>query len=323
MNLINYLDGETVKSVMSYSECIDLLKKMFFDSSHEIEAQPPRTIVPIGEDGVILVMPSYSEKIKRFAVKIVSEFRKNPERYGIPVQGGKIILTDGENGKTLALIDSPSVTEIRTASLCALATDILARKDSAEVCVIGSGKEARAILEAFCTLRRIKKVKVKSRKYENAIKYAEDMMKKTHTEITAHTETKEATRDADIIITATNSETPVLDYTDVNKGTHVTSIGTLPTRRELTDELIASSSVFVDTRKGVLREAGDIMHAIEIGKFSQEKIKADIAELVTGKHPGRERDDEITLFKSVGFALMDVYVASEIFERAMKFRLQK
>jgi ornithine cyclodeaminase/alanine dehydrogenase-like protein (mu-crystallin family) len=315
---IVYLNREFVKKTINYNECIDLLREMFIKAAKEIDEQPPRTIISVGTEGVILTMPSYSKSIGKFAVKIVTEFKRNPERFGIPVQGGSIILTDSENGMTLALIDSPSVTEVRTASLCALATDILARKEAENVSVIGSGKEARAILEAICNVRKIRSVKVKSRKFENAIRFANDMSGKIGIEISACEETGEATKDADIVIAATNSETPVLDYGDVGEGVHVVSIGTLPTRRELGDELISHSSVFVDTRRGVLREAGDIMHAIEVGKFSPEKIKAEMWELVQRMHNGRESSKEITLFKSVGFGLMDVYVASMLYEKMLK-----
>ncbi len=309
------IDGSMVHEVLQYRECINILKDMFMEASNEIDSQPRRTIISAGSESVILVMPSFSQRIKKFAVKIVTEFKENPEKFGLPAQGGKIVLMDGDNGKTLAIIDSSSVTEIRTASMCALATDILARKDSEQVCIIGSGREARAILEAILCVRDINRVRVKSRNYSNAVRYAEEMGRKLGIELIPCKETSEASRGADIIVTATNSEAPVLYLQDVERGAHIVSIGTLPTRRELGDDLISSSSVFVDTRAGVLNEAGDIMHAIREGMFSPERIKADLSELVTGKHKGRESKEEITLFKSVGFALLDVFAASVIFEK--------
>lgn len=309
------IDEASAKSISSFEECINLLRRMLREYGEEAYSQPSRTIIQTKESGVILTMPSYSPSLGRFAVKVVTEFKENPEKYGIPVQGGKILLLDSGNGSCLAILDSPVITEIRTASLCALASDILARKDARKVAVIGSGREARAILEALSFVRKIENVKVKSRKFENAERFAKDMSSKLGFEVKAVEHSRDATKEADIIIAATNSESPVISSEDVPKGAHVVSIGTLPNRRELDEELISKSSVFVDIRNGVLNEAGDIISAIKLGKFSHEKIRADIVELVRDESRGRQSSEEITLFKSVGFGLLDVFVSDYIYRK--------
>lgn len=309
---------DSVSKLLRMKECIDVIEGMYRDSWDEIQKQQARTITVIDNDSVILTMPGLSNKLKRFAVKIVTEFKRNPTLYNLPVQGGIIILINADNSSILALIDSPTLTAIRTGAVSGVATKLLAREDSSVVTVIGSGKQARTQLEAVCAVRRISEVRVYSRRYENAKAFSEEMSNKLNININAYEDRKKALNGADIIITATNSQTPVLDYYDVRSGTHINSIGTLPDRRELGSELLSRSLLFVDNRDGVLREAGDFIYAIKEGKITKDSIIADLSELILSLKPGRMSKEDITVFKSVGFALLDVFACNYLYEKAMR-----
>ena len=117
---------------------------------------------------------------------------------------------------------------------------------------------------------------------------------------------------------ATNSSIPVLRWSDLPKGTHINSIGTLPDRQELDLETISNGSLFVDTKEGVLKDAGDVIAGIRAGVISEKSIRGDLSELLRGTVPGRQSDNEVTLFKSVGMALQDVYAANRIYEMLTK-----
>jgi len=313
---------EAVNGILDMTEAIGLIEDMFRKGSNELDLQPSRTITRPSSDSVILTMPTYSPSLRRYAVKVVTEFKNNPERYGLPVQGGRILLIDCEDSRTLAIIDSPSVTAIRTGAMGGLAARILSKSESYRVGVIGSGSQAKAHLEAVCAVREVGEVKVASRNAAHAKSFAHEMSKRIGVPIEEVGTPREAVSGSDIAIAATSSATPVLESADVPDGCHVNSVGALPDKREISSDLIARASVFVDTRKGVLSEAGDVMQAIREGRFSPSSVKADLSELVLSAKPGRTGQDEVTLFKSVGFGLLDVYTASYIYDKATKLRAE-
>lgn len=307
-----------VKSAFSMKEAIGVVEEMLGKGAAEIQSQPARTILKVDQDSFILTMPAYSSILGRYAVKIVTEFKMNPEKNNLPVQGGSILLIDCDDSRVLALLDSPTVTEVRTGALTGLATRILSRPESRRVGVVGSGKEARTHLEAVYTVRGIKEAKVASKNPSHAKQFAEEMSQKLDIRVDAVGTPGEAAGGADVVIAATSSATPVLSSEDISDGCHINSIGTLPDRRELSSDLISRASVFVDTRAGVMREAGDIIQAVREGKFSEAMVKGDLAELVLSKSPGRSNPNEVTLFKSVGFALADVYSASYVYDKILE-----
>src|SRR5487761_214975 len=309
------INASNIRSNLSMDECIRAMENLYRNESKEISSQPMRTLNRIDQDSLILTMPSYSKALKRFAVKIVSEYRNNPKTFSLPVQGGVIVLIDGENSKVLAILDSAMLTAIRTGAVSGLATKLLSRKESRTVAVVGSGQQARTQLEAVFAVRKISDVRVFSKDYSHAGRFAREMSEYLNVSVAPCRVRREALKEADVILLATNSATPVLDWTEVSPGCHINSIGTLPERRELDLETICNSRLYVDIREGVLKEAGDVIHAIRSGRINENQIIGDLADLLSGKSKGREEDSDITLFKSVGFAMQDVYAGNEVYEK--------
>ncbi len=301
-------------------ECMDVLESMYKDEAGSLSEQAPRVLTRIDDASIILTMPGYSKILGRFAVKLVSEYKKNPERYGRKVQGGLVILMDSRSSENLALIDSRALTAVRTGALSGLATKLLSRKDSRKVAVIGSGQQAKTMLEAVCVAREIEEARVYSREYAHAKEFARQMEEQLKLPVKAAQERRELqAKTSNIILVATNSSTPVLSWReDVHEGVHINSIGTLPERLELDLDTVCNSRLFVDTKEGVLREAGDIMNAIKTKRINETHILGDLADVLLGKVEGRKSDTEVTLFKSVGFALLDVYAANAVYERTTR-----
>jgi ornithine cyclodeaminase len=314
------LDADLLSQNLSFKECVDQLESLYFKEAGELESQPQRTLTRINSDSLIFTMPGYSKKLGRFAVKIVSEYKKNPKLFRRRIQGGLVILFDSNTSEPLALIDSPRLTAIRTGALCGLATELLSRRDSKSVGIIGSGEQARALLEGACTVRPVREVRVFSLEFSHARNFAKEMSRKLGVPVEAVSEKKELCKEkVDILNLATNSSRPVLDWKDdVSSGMHINSIGTLPERQELDVDTIRNSRLFVDTKDGVLREAGDLINAIKVGKINESHILGDLSVLVSKRATGRKDSTDVTLFKSVGFSLLDVYAASKAYENASR-----
>ena len=127
----------------------------------------------------------------------------------------------------------------------------------------------------------------------------------------------QAVSQADLVTCATTSPTPVFAGTDLRPGTHVDAVGAFrPATREVDTETVARARVVVDTYAGAWEEAGDVLIPIKEGAISRSSVHAELAELVIGTKAGRQGRDEITLFKSVGFALEDAAAARLAYDEA-------
>ncbi|MDG6995223.1 MAG: ornithine cyclodeaminase family protein [Nitrososphaerota archaeon] len=311
-----HFNGNQIKQSLPMSECIDAMEDLYTNEEENIDRQPMRTVLRVDQDSVILTMPSLSTKLNRFAVKIVTEYKNNPANFSRPVQGGITVLMDSMNSNVLASFDSPMITAIRTGAVSGLATRYLSRKDSKSVAVIGSGQQARTILEAICCVRQIKNALVYSRTLGNAVQFANEMRRTLGISVEAVEDRTFALKNSDIIIVATNSAVPVIDWNEIPAGAHINSIGTLPERRELDLETVCNSALFADTKEGVLKEAGDVIHAIKIGKVTERHLLGTLSDLIKENIKGRSSVDQVTIFKSVGFALQDVYACAHVYNKS-------
>ncbi|MCL4518045.1 MAG: ornithine cyclodeaminase family protein [Thaumarchaeota archaeon] len=310
-----FYDADQIRRTLPMTDCIDAMEDLYLNEEDNVDKQPMRTVLRVDQDSVILTMPAYSPRLSRFAVKIVTEYKKNPINYSLPVQGGATVMIDSRNSNVLAGFDSPMITAIRTGAVSGLATKYLARAESKSVAVIGSGQQARTMLEAVCCVRGIRHVSVFSRTHANAIQFSKEMHDALGVEISVFEDRSSALKESDIIIVATNSSVPVIDWKEVPEGAHINSIGTLPDRRELDLDTVCNSAVFVDTREGVLKEAGDVINAIRIGRVDEGHIIGSLTNLVKRQSAGRSSAKQVTMFKSVGFALQDVYACERVYRK--------
>jgi ornithine cyclodeaminase len=184
--------------------------------------------------------------------------------------------------------------------------------------VFGAGTQARTQVQAMCCIRAIQEIKLVSRTRQSAETFASELAK-TYPTLTVKiaTSPSEAVKGADIIVTATNSSVPVFDGNDLKNGVHINAIGSFrPNMQELDATAIQRARIVVDQREAVLSEAGDLVVPIQKGIITAQHIKAELGEIVNGTRPGRENDDDITLFKSVGNAAQDIAIAKAILQSA-------
>jgi ornithine cyclodeaminase/alanine dehydrogenase-like protein (mu-crystallin family) len=230
---------------------------------------------------------------------------------------GAVLVFETENGRLLTIVDASSLTAIRTAAVSAVATNALARKDASDLAILGSGTQAAMHIEAMSTVRPIKRVRVWSRNPEHAEEFARRESKSRGLSVGAFKSAQDAVAGCHIVCTTTAATSPILLGKWLARGTHVNAIGaSVPPFRELDSEAVMKSTLFVDRRESTINESEDFRVPKKEGLIDDDHIKGELGEVLLGKVAGRIRDDEITLFKSVGLAVEDLASAYHVYTKA-------
>lgn len=268
-------------------ELIPAMEKALIDFSAGKVVQPVRSVIPVDPPGGFMgIMPALSEGL---GLKVVTFYPPNARR-GLPTHMATIFLLDPETGAPLVVMDGRLITEMRTAAVSAAATKLLASPEARVLAILGSGVQARSHVEALRLVRSFKEIRVWSPTQAHADRLAEEI---GGTSMSA----EGAVRDADVVVTATNSKTPILPGAWLKPGCHVNAIGACrPDWRELDDEAMGNV-IFVDSREAAMQESGDVI-------LSGANIYAELGEALAGKAPARA--DETTIFKSLGLAVEDI-----------------
>lgn len=316
------ISEKEIRTLYSMKDAIRDLERAL---KHYIEGEilnPHRTVLEFPEKNAsALYMPSSMEPIGKTAVKVVTIFPNNPS-IGKKTTQGVIILSDTNNGEHLACLNASYLTRLRTGAVSGIATKYLARATSSVVAVIGCGGMAVEQLQAVLEVRDIKKILLYNRTTEKAHIFADNipaLNPEYNGEIHIIENSDEAVSQADIVICSTRSETPVFSGKALKPGTHINGVGSyLPHMQEVDVETLHKcSKIVADTIEGVKDEAGDFIIPANTGEWSFTQLNGEIGELVTGRISGRESDEEITFFKSVGTAYFDLAVAAATYEKAI------
>jgi len=290
-----FLNEEQVRQHLHLADLIPAMEKALIVFSAGKVTQPVRSVIKVDPPGGFLgLMPALTPE--GLGLKAVTFYPSNAER-GIPTHMATIFLLDPRTGTPLAIMDGRLITEMRTAAVSAAATKLLAAPDSKILAILGSGVQARSHMEALRLVRRFEEVRVWSPTKEHTTQFAEEI---GGIAVSA----EEAVCGADVVVTVTNSKTPVLKGSWLKPGCHVNAIGACrPDWRELDDEAM-SNVVFVDSHEGAMKESGDVI-------LSGTKIYAELGEAFAGKIPART--NETTIFKSLGMAVEDVAAAMLVY----------
>lgn len=310
---IPYLSSDIINATLDYKSLVKALQDAFAEK-WAVPVRHHHDIPMQGEDDqTLLLMPAWDAG-KSIGIKIVTITPGNGGR-GLPAVQGIYLLLDGVTGAPKALMDGKCLTVRRTAAASALAASYLARKDASIHLMIGAGALSRPLIDAHRAVRPITKSLLWARDYAKAQRAAAEMAK-VGVIVEVARDLEESVRQADIISTATLSREPLVRGAWLKPGSHLDLVGAfLPEMRESDDAAVSMASVFVDTRDGALKEAGDILQPIKSGVFTKEQIAADLFDLAGGVHNGRVRAEEITLFKSVGTAIEDLAAAQLLMRR--------
>jgi ornithine cyclodeaminase/alanine dehydrogenase-like protein (mu-crystallin family) len=312
------LSRADLERVLSPLDVVEAMAGAFRRYGDGLCTVPPRSGTTVGHDGLLLTMPAaFKDGDERgLGVKQISVYPGNRER-GHPTLYASYILLDGATGQPQALLEGTYLTGIRTGATSALAARLLARPDACRVACFGAGVQARFQLICLAAQRPLERVVVIGRNPERARAFVESMRVALGIPVELGADPRRAVRDADLLTCATTSATPVVFGHDLAPGTHVDAVGAFrPTERELDGEAVRRARVVVDTYAGALEEAGDVLIPLREGVIERTHVGAELAEIVTGRRPGRTSAHEITVFKSVGFALEDLAAARLAYNRA-------
>ncbi len=228
-------------------------------------------------------------------------------------------LFDAESGEPLALVDGASMNPFKTGAAGAVAVDELAREDAESVAIVGSGAQARGQLRAVDAVRDLDTVWVYSPTKENRENFAGEMNKLLDASVASVASSAAAIEGADIVITATTASEPVFDGDQLEPGTHVTAMGQYnPQKRELDTTTVERAKYVLDLRGRAAKDAGSLMYAVEEGVVDENHVYAELGDVVAGTVPGREDDEEITVFDSGGTGIETVASAYMLYERAVE-----
>ncbi len=308
---IRILTADHVREVLPMPKAIAAMKRAFGQLSARQTEIPLRGGVAT-EKGVTLMMPAFLHQSRELAIKIVSVYGDNPQM-GLPTVAGLVLVLDPQTGMPLALMEGTSLTAIRTGAAGGLAAELLSRKDAGTVALFGAGVQGRAQLQGVMAVRTIHKVFILDASMNQAEKMAAEIMQwPSHPDIVLRPNVREAVSQADIVIAATTSRTPLFDGNDLRPGTHVTGVGSFtPEMQEIDENTVRRARVIVDSRQACMAEAGDLI-------IPGAVISAEIGEIVNGIFPPRQNDQEITFFKSVGVAVQDAAAAATVLTEAVQ-----
>ena len=321
--LIRILAASDVREALPMPKAIDAMWHAYSQLSADKAIAPPRQHL-FTDKGVTLIMPAYlperSENVKqrqilpvgaKFGIKVVSVYDDNPN-LGLPRITATVLVLDPATGTPKAFMDGASLTAIRTGAGGGVAADLLARKDAKTVGLFGAGVQARAQLQAVMVVRDIACVNLISRTQASAQQLVAEISEWTDApEVNLVSTPQQVVEDADIVICATTSAIPLFDGNALQQGTHITAVGTfVPEKREVdTTTIRRAHRIVVDSREACLEEAGDLI-------IPNAEIDAEIGEIINGDKPGRQSDDEITFFKSVGVAVQDAVAGAVVLAAA-------
>jgi alanine dehydrogenase len=310
---IPFISSDTLNAKLDYPSLIAALKNAFAADWTVPVRHHHGVAIPGEPEQTLLLMPAW-EAGRSVGIKLVTITPGNGAR-GIPAVQGIYLLLDGATGIPKVLMEGTTLTVRRTAAASALAARYCARKDASVHLMVGAGALSRPLIEAHRAVRPIAKTRLWARKPEQAEAKAA-ALHQAGIAVEVARDLEAAARQADIISCATLSSEPLIRGAWLKPGAHLDLVGAYtPELRESDDEAVKRATLFCDTRAGALKEGGDLVQPLKAGVINESSIAAELADLCKGKHPGRTRDDEITLFKSVGTAVEDLAAAKLMLER--------
>lgn len=315
-----FLTEADVRQVLPASEfpaLVTLMADTLAAFSAGRATQPVRTAVPVGPPGQYLgIMPALLPVPGALGAKLVSVVPSNPAR-GLSSHIGIVALFDVATGALRCIMDARYITEVRTAAVSAVSVRHMARPGAARLGVIGAGVQARSHIEVLAATRRLDQVRVWGPDRAQVEALASELSERLRLDVAAAASAEGTVSGADIVVLATSSDRPVVESAWIADGTHVVSVGACrPDQREMDPRLVARARLVVDSLDAALVESGDLVSGIAEGRFGREHVAGELGSVASGAVSGRTRDDQVTVFKSLGLAVEDVAAADLVARRA-------
>jgi alanine dehydrogenase len=310
------LSRSDVLALLTLPDCIEAVEDAFRLHAAGRTLRPGVLSVRAEGGGFHIKAAGLVGERRYFAAKTNANFPDNPRRAGLPTIQGTVVLADAGNGAPLAVMDSGSVTALRTGAATAVAARHLARPDARVATVVGCGVQGEIQLAALAAVLPLERAWVVDLDAARADALAQRASRTLGIRVERATDLRAAVRGSDVCVTCTPARRPVLARADVPAGAFVAAVGAdSEGKQELEPALVASATLVVDVLEQCA-EIGELQHALAAGLLTRERVHAELADVVAGRRPGRTRAEEITVFDSSGTALEDVAAAVAVYEKA-------
>ena len=310
------LSRRDVLELLTLHDCIDAVEHAFRLHADGRTLGPGVLGVPAADGGFHIKAAGLIGERSYFAAKTNANFPDNPRRFGLPAIQGTVVLADASTGEPLAVMDSASVTALRTGAGTAVAAKFLARREARTATIVGCGVQGEIQLAAIAAILPLQRAWVLDTDHARAEALAVRAEASLGFHVEAGRDLRAALRDSDVCVTCTSSRRAFLTATDVAPGTFIAAVGADNRgKQELESALVASATLVVDVFEQCA-EIGELQHALAAGLITRDRVHAELADVVAGRRPGRTRPDEITIFDSSGTALQDVAAAMVVYEKA-------
>ncbi|MBM4240518.1 MAG: alanine dehydrogenase [Euryarchaeota archaeon] len=313
------LNQSEIKELIDMKEVIKTVETGYREHAKRRVQMPAKKYLFFKKyNGDLRIMPCYIRSMDESGVKCVNVHPDNPKKYNLPTVMAIIELVDPKTGFPIAIMDGTWITNMRTGAAGGVATKYLSRENSETLGIVGAGKQAFTQLMALNEVMEIKKAKVFCRTCASRQGFANMASREYGFDVKAVDSAKEAVENVDVVITVTPAKDPIIRPEWICKGTHINAMGAdAPGKQELVNELLLKAKIVIDCWEQA-RHSGEINVPVSEGLLEREDIHGKIGDVIIGKIPGRESDDEITVFDSTGLAVQDITTAWKVYERALQ-----
>jgi ornithine cyclodeaminase len=318
MSRISILMEKDLRAIVKLDvSAVDCVEQAFAALATKAVAMPPILRLDIPDfRGEVDVKTAYVPGFDGFAIKVSPGFFDNP-KIGLPSLNGLMILLSAKTGLVEALLlDNGYLTDVRTAAAGAVAARHLSRQDACVATIFGAGMQARLQLAALLLVRPITAARIWSRDHAKAQKLATDVARDHGIEVAAIADPREAVRGADIIVTTTPAEQPILMAEWLEPGQHLTAMGSDSEHKNEIDPVVFARATYIADRLSQTRILGELHHAIKTGAVTPDRQFAELGAVIAGKAVGRSSADEITFADLTGTGVQDTAIANLALARA-------
>ena len=320
--MVRILTKENVAHLLNMADALEYVEEAYKQLTLGNAFVPQRIAITDPAPGLTLIMPGIiGGEMSALATKIVSVYKKNPEKYSMPTVLAKVMIQDINTGDIVGIMDGSLITAMRTGAATGVSVKYLARKDSTTMSIFSAGFQARKQVSGvyYGLNQRLEKCMVFDIKKDTAKSFKNEIEKDLGIEVEIVESGVDLLSNTDILVAATTSTTPIFAGDKVSEGVHISSIGAhAPDVRELDSTTIRRASLLVaGSKEACLAEAGDYIIPINEGIISEDDV-ISIGNIITGNASSRTSDSEITVFKSVGISAQDVAVGKLVYDRALK-----
>ncbi|MBY5571001.1 ectoine utilization protein EutC [Rhizobium leguminosarum] len=316
--MIILTEAELRKVIALDRDAVTCIEEAFAALATKAVAMPPILRLDIPEyRGEVDVKTAYVPGIEGFAIKISPGFFDNP-KIGLPSTNGMMVLLSSRTGLVQALLlDNGYLTDVRTAAAGAVAAKHMSRENASVATIFGAGMQARLQLEALTLVRPIREARIWARDAAKAEAVATELAAKLGFPVTATPDARGAVTGADLIVTTTPSEIPIIEAGWLEPGQHLTAMGSdAEHKNEIDPAAIAAADLYVADSLKQTRRLGELHHAIDAGLVAGDAVFAELGQIVAGRTPGRTRNDQITIADLTGAGIQDTAIATLAFARA-------